>query len=144
MRIQVNQNVRLLDSNESGRVVAIDGTEAIVLLDHGFEERIALSQLIPAHDLSLDQDVVHKEESHGNKQPVSKPAMHKRKQKLEVDLHAGVLLGSTRGLSNHEIVLLQLDEAVKAIENARKTGIPMWYSFTERVQENYEQNCTND
>ena len=122
MVFKVGQKVRLIDEDGEGEIIRLMGDVAIVLMEHGFEETISTELLVPAFQISInDQSIVKKVST--EKKKTSKPSKAKDKSKLEVDLHAGLLIGNTAGLSNHEIVLLQLAEAKNAIDKARMQKI---------------------
>ena len=100
-------------------MVSVGRLTAVVLLDHGFEEEIALDMLIPCRSFSPGDRTHHQA---NEKKKVSKPAAGKKKRVFELDLHAGTLIGNTAGMQKHDIVLMQLDEALKAIQTARRNA----------------------
>ena len=119
--IKNGDKVKLIDDVGEFTVQSIQGKSAVVIDEHGFEDVLPINQLMPVRPFNVSEATPKKQDvSHA---PIkSKPARKKQKRKLEIDLHAGVLLGSTSGLTNHQIVLLQLDEAEKGIRQARKDG----------------------
>ncbi len=131
MKLRVGDRVETIDEAIRGKIRAITGSEALVTLDEGFEMHFALSDLIKIPESWLTEVSHNDIESKLKDERVSKkkkPAPRKKKEKeippMEVDLHIHKLVVSTRGMTNHEMLTLQLDTAKRQLEFAIKKRIP--------------------
>ncbi len=130
--MKITDKVLALDDDFEGVVVAIDGSNVDVMSEDGFVLRFSKNELIPA--ISAQESlrfsevspaaIASKEDNKPKK--IYRPESNKKKNKLppmEVDLHIGKLVNSSRGMSNFEMLNLQLDTAKRQLTFARKKRI---------------------
>ncbi|MCP9200759.1 DNA mismatch repair protein MutS [Gramella sp. GC03-9] len=131
MDFEPGDKVELLDDELSGRVEKVNGDEVQIKTDEGFIMTFPKNELVKIsdeiEDLSqeqIDLDEILKEKS-VPKKPKSRPLRTKDKQQppMEVDLHVNQLIKSSKGMSNHEILNLQLDTARHKLEFAIRKRI---------------------
>ena len=122
--LQVNDIVSPLDEPGRFRVLSVSNEEVEVEDEHGFRHVYARNELVLVrHDLSslLNEKVPSNRHESTDKIKLSKKHIkNQRKDWLEYDLHAGVLIGNTAGMSNHEILTEQLVFAREMIEKAKR------------------------
>ncbi|TBW25752.1 DNA mismatch repair protein MutS [Gramella sp. KN1008] len=131
MEFRPGDKVELLDDELSGIVQEINGDEISIKTEDGFIMSFPADQLVkidddidPATIEGFDFEEVLKEKK-PVKKPKSRPARSKDKQQppMEVDLHVNQLIRSSKGMSNHEILNLQLDTARHKLEFAIRNRI---------------------
>lgn len=131
MDFKVGDRVELLDDDLSGVVKGIKGDEVKIETEDGFEMDFPADQLVKIKEDINEIDVqefdfneVLKEKTPAKKKhvPKSKPK-DKGAPPMEVDLHINQLVKSSRGLSNHEMLNLQLDTARHKLEFAIRKRI---------------------
>lgn len=132
MKFQVNDKVEVLDDSLRGKVIALKGdmvsietTEGFILDFHETElVRISAEQnrLIATSDVPISEIIRDKQSP---KKPKSKRIKPKERSAppMEVDLHIEKLVNSFKGMSNHDILTLQLDTARRQIEFATRKRI---------------------
>ncbi len=129
---KMNDSVQALDDDFEGVIVAKDGDMVDVEGIDGFVVRFRESELIPAistidaHKLSSVSPAVITEKEAASKRPNFVQASKKKKKQIppmEVDLHIGKLVRSPQGMSNYEILNLQLDTAKRQLEFAKNKRI---------------------
>ncbi|MCH4823352.1 DNA mismatch repair protein MutS [Gramella lutea] len=131
MELKVGDRVELLDDDLSGIVQKIEGGEVKIKTEDGFEMDFPSDQLVKIKEDINEIDVqefdfneILKEKTPAKKKqfPRSKPK-DKGAPPMEVDLHINQLVKSSRGLSNHEMLNLQLDTARHKLEFAIRKRI---------------------
>lgn len=105
-----------IDEPTNGKVREVKGSEVLVEREDGFEEWADSSQLIKRGKLEV-KEVVQKDQSIPRK---ATPLRRDKVNYLEVDLHIHELVETKGGMSNFQILRLQMDEAQKTIEKARR------------------------
>lgn len=130
--IKVGDKVSVLDDPIEGKVIAVQGQEVTIETEEGFDMTFSASELvvIQSDDLiapsyeevhkSLQQKEVFKKKP---KRPAPKPK-ERNAPPMEVDLHIDKLVKSTKGMTNHEMVTLQLDTAKRQLDFAIHKRIP--------------------
>lgn len=127
MNFKKGDTISVLDENLSGIVTNISGTTITVETEDGFlldfeasalvkEQPAALKTSIFSHK-SLHAVVSEKEEKKRKKQPKVK-AKERFQPTMEVDLHINQLVKNASGMSNHDMLTLQLDTAKRQLEFA--------------------------
>lgn len=111
--------------DEPGRFTVVRcGLDAVEVEDeHGFPYTYQVHEVVLVrHELGAMIGKVPNDTSANTtrKKPSKKHIKNRKKDWLEYDLHAGVLIGNTAGMSNHEILTEQLDYAREMIEKARR------------------------
>lgn len=127
-----NSFVQAIDDNFEGKVVSVRDNIIEVESSDGFVVRFRESELIPAvtkedaskmgmvsHDVIEDKEKVSFEKKR-------RPASVKKQKvipPMEVDLHIGKLVRNPRGMSNYDILTLQIETAKRQLEFARSKKI---------------------
>ncbi|MBW1296792.1 DNA mismatch repair protein MutS [Aquimarina litoralis] len=130
--INVGDIVSVLDEPITGKVIAISGDEITITSDDGFEMSFMREELVkeesnnflvPTYE-EVQKNLQHKEiYKKKPKRPVAKPK-ERNIPAMEVDLHIHKLVKSTKGMSNHDMVTLQLDTAKRQLDFAISKRIP--------------------
>ncbi|MUP45449.1 DNA mismatch repair protein MutS [Gramella sp. BOM4] len=131
MKFEPGDKVELLDDDLSGRVESVNGDQIRIRTEDGFimdfpaDELVKISEDI--EDLDHEEVDLHEvlKEKAIPKKPKSTPqrAKDKKQPPMEVDLHVHQLVKSSKGMSNHEILNLQLDTARHKLEFAIRKRI---------------------
>lgn len=133
MVFKVGDNVSVLDEDLSGTIKKIDGdlitieTEDGFLLDFKSEELIKNnSDKAINSDLFLNasaQDVISEKEAQKKRKQIKKKAKERYEPTMEVDLHINQLVKSSKSMSNHDMLTLQLETARRQLDFAIKKRI---------------------
>lgn len=138
MQLQVNDIVRELNDIGTGKVLnVISAHEVLVLLDDGFERIYKQKELVKVMpiskevkmyglheeeiDLKLVSEVEQKLRAHNKSAFVNSASAKRTRQRgidMEVDLHIENLLDTHRGMSNGEIIMVQLNVFEKSLRRA--------------------------
>jgi hypothetical protein len=111
--------------DEPGRltVIRVNKMDVEVEDEHGFAHTYPADGLVLVrHELGAMVSKVPADKA-TNAEPGRQSKKHLKNRKkdwIEYDLHAGVLIGNTAGMSNHEILMEQLSFAREMIEKARR------------------------
>lgn len=108
------EKIKIIDDNQVAVVIRVQKNKITVLNEFGFEETYYASELIPFQDLLVGEFIKPKEEI--TKVQNAAPSPDKPK---EIDLHIGQLVDYTSGLSNFEMLEIQLNKVKDEIELAR-------------------------
>lgn len=134
MMLNPGDYVFVLDEELSGTIKSIKGSMVIIETDEGFllefekhelvkkegEETIK-TKWISNSDLEA---VISEKEQPKRKQQTQKKTKERFAPAMEVDLHIHQLVKSTRGMTNHDMLTLQLDTARRKLE----------FAITNRIQ----------
>lgn len=131
MGFNKGDRVELLDDDLSGIVQEVDAGEVMIRTEDGFTMSFPANHLVKIQDdindidvEEFDLDAVIKEKNPPKRQQSSRPKpKDKGAPPMEVDLHINQLVKSSKGLSNHEMLNLQLDTARHKLEFAMKKRI---------------------
>jgi dsDNA-specific endonuclease/ATPase MutS2 len=121
---KVGDRVSFVHASLRGKITALHSGRAVVEDEHGFEHNVALRELVPYAGLEaykLSEKLTDKEIAGRVKKKKSKVLSYGKlvdKQVMEIDLHIEELTESHAGLSNAEIIQLQLKIFRKAINEA--------------------------
>jgi len=122
--------VSVLDEDLIGIVEKIKGTEVWVSVD-GFTLQFSISDLVVIKSLPqiiIDEEILGVVLKQNASDKPKKTGIKKKKKKevpiVEIDLHIHKLVESTRGMSNFDMLNLQLDTARYRLEHAIKNRIP--------------------
>ncbi|MFD2824738.1 DNA mismatch repair protein MutS [Lacinutrix iliipiscaria] len=122
-------SVLVLDDDFSGKVISISGNTITILTDDGFELDFDAKELVKQEVQQSFSKHIFKNESIQSvvsekeikrRKVVTKKTKERFKPTLEVDLHIHQLTNSTRGMTNHDMLTLQLDTAKRQLEFAIK------------------------
>lgn len=121
MNFKIGDKVSVLDNNINGEIISLTTYKAIVLDTYGFEEEFQLSKLVVLsneedYENAMKNMLVDKEIK--TTQRISKG--HLTRSIKEIDLHMDALSESKSGMTNHEIVMYQLNAVSKAIRETNK------------------------
>ena len=130
--IAIGDIVSVLDEPIRGKVTAIDGDAITMMSDEGFDMVFLRNELVVEEEsilISPSYEEVQKnlqEKEVFKKKPKRSIARPKEKQRppMEVDLHIHKLVKSTKGMTNHEMVMLQIDTAKRQLDFAINKRIP--------------------
>ncbi|NAS11352.1 Smr/MutS family protein [Poritiphilus flavus] len=125
----VGDRVETIDDMVSGRVVDISPEIVLIETDEGFQMQFPPNALMKTSD-APPLEVTNYEAALAKKekqQPKKSSPKVKRKErnapKMEVDLHIHQLTNSTKGMSNFDMLNLQLDTAKNRLEFAIRNRI---------------------
>lgn len=113
MMFKTGDKVRILDDDQKGEVLRIHKNRITILNDFGFEETYNSTELIPDRELEVKNVIIIAEE----KTQKSKKSAELSEAK-EIDIHLGQLVDFTAGLSNYEMVQIQLAKVKEEMELA--------------------------
>lgn len=133
MAVKVGDKVSVLDEDLSGIVKSISGSEVTLETEDGFMLNFEKSELIVLHSAntmveqafsnSEIKDVIAEKET-VKKRPSKRVKPKERSQPtMEVDLHIHHLVKSSRGMTNYEMLNLQLETAKRQLEFAIRKRI---------------------
>ena len=125
---QIGDNVETLDDTIIGVVIRIDGLNISIESEDGFLLTYSNSELVKiSGDIKVSNYDVAKIKSEKEITKKRKTAAVKPKErnipKMEVDLHIHQLTKSSRGMSNHEMLNLQIDTAKRQLDFAIRKRI---------------------
>lgn len=130
---KVGDKVAVLDDDLSGVVVKVINEEIFILTSDGFDFSFSSNELVLLEDTNALKSnvfantniaaIVSEKESKKRKPTIVKKAKERFEPTLEVDLHIHHLTNSYRGMSNHDMLNLQLDTARRQLEFAIKKRI---------------------
>ena len=133
MALKVGDYVLVLDEDLSGIVKGVNGNIISIETEDGFllefrsdeliknDNKKSLSSEIFSNS-SLD-DVVSEKEVPKRRKQIKKRAKDKYEPTLEVDLHINQLIKSSKGMTNHDMLTLQLETARRQLDFAIKKRI---------------------
>ena len=126
----VGDKVEVLDEKLKGTVTHVSHTEITLETEDGFIMKFMPSELIRtsgAESLKVTNYEVAQIKSEKEFERKKRPAQVKPKErnapKMEVDLHINQLTKSSKGLSNHDILNIQLETAKRQLEFAIRKRI---------------------
>lgn len=125
---QIGDSVETLDDIIKGRVDAINGTQISIETEDGFHMKFDASELVKiSGEISVSNYEVAQIKSEKEIPKKRKPQTSKPKErnapKMEVDLHIQQLTKSYKGLSNYDMLNLQMDAAKRQLEFAIRNRI---------------------
>lgn len=133
MKIQIGDTVEAIDDAISGTVTKIDGQNIFIEDENGFEFQFEITELMLKQSKSdietaiynADLESVKREKEDKKRRPNTKVKPKERQApKFVVDLHIHHLTDSTRGMTNFDMLNLQLDTARGQLEFAIRQRIP--------------------
>lgn len=112
---QVGDKVKVIDDDQKGKVIRISKNRVTILNDFGFEETFNADELLLDQRLEVGEVRVEPEEK-SPKVTLSKEVLAPK----EIDLHIGQLVDSYRGMTNYEMLQIQLQTVRNEMELAQK------------------------
>lgn len=132
-KFELGDRVSVLDDAINGLVVAVKNNEITIDTEDGFTMTYFVKELIKINNTS-DLSKINQSEALSKKSNDLTPtrqqlALQKKLEKVErgvpeFDLHIEKLVKNFRGMSNFDILTLQLETAKKHVEFALKNRIP--------------------
>lgn len=125
---KVGDKVEVLDEALKGPVIAVKGEVITIETEDGFPLQFSISQLVKYGEaIKVSNYEAHqiKKEKELPKKKTSKAVKPKQRNtpKMEVDLHIHQLTTSTQGMTNFDMLNLQLDTAKRQLEFAIRKRI---------------------
>lgn len=125
--LTIGTRVRPIEEADVYVVTEVSGSTITAKDEHGFSYQFQENELVPVLENSamraaLRFDAVQKKEADRIEKPSQPHQKNRPKNYVEIDLHAGVLIGNTAGMSNHQILTEQLEYAREMLEKARRNG----------------------
>lgn len=120
---KIGDRVEVIDDVVSGEVVQVDGHSITIIDENGFPLDYAPNELVKTHsninvsNYEVAQVKKEKDSSKSRKSSAVKPK-ERSLPKMEVDLHINQLVKNPKGLSNFDMLNLQLDTARRQLEFA--------------------------
>ncbi len=130
MKFQIGDKVSVLDDDIIGVVKTISTSLITIETDDGFEMEFSENELVISESMSnqmhtepdMHSIIKEKEQSPKRKSVRVKPK-ERYQPKMEVDLHIHQLTNHYKGMSNFDMLNLQLDTAKRQLEFAIKKRI---------------------
>lgn len=130
--IKVGDTVSVLDEPITGKVISVENDEVTIETEDGFDMQFLTREVVKIRSGEMilpSYEEVHKnlQEKEVFKKKPKRPATRPKERNLppmEVDLHIHKLVKSTKGMTNHEMVTLQLDTAKRQLDFAIHKRIP--------------------
>lgn len=132
-KFEIGDTVEVLDDAISGKVVAINNNEISIETRDKFTMTYFVNELVKVHnsnDLSgffstqSLTSVLKDKEAPKKRSFVKEKKSRKDEFVLEVDLHIEKLVPSKRGMSNYDILTLQIETAKRQLDFAIKNRMP--------------------
>lgn len=122
-RIAIGDMVEVLDEAISGRVESIEGDVATLITSDGFPLKYPIKELIKREKGIKVSNFEVIQVKNEKEQPKKKPSAsvkpkERNAPKMEVDLHIHQLVKSNKGLSNFDILNIQLETAKRQLDFA--------------------------
>ncbi len=113
---RLNDKVRFVNENGEGIIKEIHRDRLLIENEFGFDEFYRFNEVIPAQNTINEKEITVEKSKEG----IIKSKTKKAENERVVDLHFSQLVDFTMGFTSHQKFTLQLNEAKKAIEKARK------------------------
>ncbi|AEM69353.1 Smr protein/MutS2 [Allomuricauda ruestringensis DSM 13258] len=127
-KFSIGDRAEVLDEAIAGIVQKIDGDRVTLITDDGFPMQYTISDLVKIEgNISVTNYEVakikkEKELPKRRKAPTIKPK-ERSAPKMEVDLHIHQLVKSSKGMSNYDMLNIQLDTAKRQLDFAIRKRI---------------------
>ncbi len=128
MDFRVGDSVLVLDEDLSGVITSIKGDSITIETKDGFLLDFSAFELVKnkqSHNFKQDvfthsniNEVISEKEKPLRKKVAKTKAKERYEPTMEVDLHIHQLTNSTKGMTNHEMLTLQLDTARRQLDFA--------------------------
>lgn len=128
-QFEIGDRIKFIDEDLSGVVSKIENEQIFIKTDDGFEYACLANEIIKAKSfeaqLSSTEEVEFLNQNEENlKNRTRKSAkMNKSQPVMEVDLHIHQLVENTRGLSNYDMLEIQLNTVKRKMEFAKSKRI---------------------
>ncbi|MGB1018271.1 MAG: hypothetical protein ACPGVH_04320 [Chitinophagales bacterium] len=120
MLFSVGDKVQLINDNVKGIILQLTSYKAIIEDEDGFEIEVLLTNLclqtnIADYNLNNDNILIAIEQKEFIEEEKKQSIGHLKRSVLEVDIHIHHLTSSTRNMTNHDMVLLQLKKVKETL-----------------------------
>jgi len=127
---EVGDRVEVLDELLRGEVVAVASSEITIESEDGFIMKFTPNELVKISDSNdikvsnyeISQIKAEKESKKKKNKPRTNPK-ERNAPAMEVDLHINQLVKSAKGMTNHEMLNLQMETAKRQLEFAMRKRI---------------------
>lgn len=133
MDFKKGDSVLVLDEDMSGVIKSISGDVITIESEDGFDLQFSASELIKTNSSTTlkheafsnasAKEIISEKESGKKKKPVGIKPKERTQPAMEVDLHIHQLTNSVKGMTNHDMLTLQLDTAKRQLEFAMRKRI---------------------
>ena len=128
MKFDIGDKVEVLDDLIVGVITAIEANEVVLETEDGFSLKFPIEQIVNVADeikvTNHEAASAKMQKETPQKRTLKAPkAKERNAPKMEVDLHIHHLVKSTRGMSNFDILEIQLQTAKRQLEFAIKKRI---------------------
>lgn len=125
------EKVAVLDDTLEGKVISVEGGMVTIETTEGFLldfQKDELVKIEARHDLlpndpEVFSEVLKEKESFKKRKPQRIKPKERNLPPMEVDLHIHKLVNSSRGMSNYDMLTIQLDTAKRQLEFAMSKRI---------------------
>lgn len=133
MNFKIGDDVETLDDAIKGKVIEVAINEVKIEDEMGFQMTFRPEELILSHrhedlDSAIDpselEQIKRQDSVKSSQQPPRKKRNNKQNALFEVDLHIHQLTDSTKGMTNFDMLNLQLETAKRQLDFAIKKRIP--------------------
>lgn len=134
MKIKVGDTVETIDDAIRGSVTKVDDTIITIESEDGFEFKFSINELIKLQtDESIHlgsftnksiNEITKEKEGSKKRKPVTAKSKKRHRPTFVVDLHIHQLTDSTKGMTNFDMLNLQLDTARGQLEFAIRERMP--------------------
>ena len=133
MKFNIGDKVSVLDEDLIGIIKSIEGTNITIETSDGFDMIFNASELIFSHTTSelkydafknlSEGDIIKEKSTYKKKKDKSFKPKKQAQAAMEVDLHIEKLIDSTKGMTNFDLLNLQMDTAKRQLEFAIRKRI---------------------
>lgn len=133
MNFKIGDSVLVLDEDMSGTIKNIDGKVITIESEDGFDLEFSASELIKTNSSTTlkheafsnasAKEIIFEKESGKKKKSVGIKPKERTQPAMEVDLHIHQITNSSKGMTNHDMLTLQLDTAKRQLEFAIRKRI---------------------
>lgn len=119
--MKIGDFVEVLDDTIRGNITKINGKQITIMTPDGFELVFDVSELIEVTGNALPQSDFFASNDHFSKDAEKRKKIVRKDKKtppMEVDLHIHQLVASTRNMTNHDMLTLQVETARRQLEFA--------------------------
>jgi hypothetical protein len=120
---KAGDTVAYLDEPGTGTVIEINGDQVLVADENGFEDTYPAQSLVLKRALKIDSSASIPQKDAIAPKANDKERPSQKNLKLECDLHFEVLVDFPKNYTNYQKLQIQLSEARKTLDKARKAGI---------------------
>ncbi|PKA84315.1 hypothetical protein ATE92_2497 [Ulvibacter sp. MAR_2010_11] len=124
--MKIGDKIAVLDEDISGHIVAFTGSDVTIMTQDGFEMQYAKNEIVvESNSLTKKQmlpqnisEIISEKEVKKHKNTTRIRPKERSMPPMEVDLHIHQLTNNQKGLSNYDMLTLQMDTAKRQLEFA--------------------------